>query len=68
MSLSEGDTVRVREHGGEYVAEILDTERHTDPEGNQLYGVKVMEMISQPSYELAEGETCNVYPDEVTPE
>lgn len=68
MPASKGDKVRVAENGGEYLARITSTDRHEDPNGNKLYGVKVLEIIQQPSYDLNEGETCNVYPAEVTPE
>ena len=62
--VSNGDRVRVNENGGTYIAEVLSTDDFEDPDGNQLFGIKVMDMIREPSYSLSEGETCNVYPSE----
>lgn len=60
--VSEGDKVRVREYGGEYIAKVLNADEDlTDPDGERLYCVKVVDMIDSVSYDLAEGEACNVH-------
>jgi hypothetical protein len=64
---SEGETIRVKENGGEYLAKLLNKTDYTDPDGNQLYRVKVTEIIEQTNHKLNEGETCNTYPRYLRP-
>lgn len=65
--MRNGDTVTVNEHNGEYLARILSTDEFEDQDGNQLFGVKVVELMDPPEYSLEEGETCNVYPSDCSP-
>lgn len=67
MPVSKGDTVRIQEHSGEFLATVLNTDKHEGPNGDQLYRIKVTEIIAQPNYDLEEGETINVYPAEAKP-
>jgi hypothetical protein len=62
--VSENDIVKVMENGGVYKGEVISTDL-TDPDEEQLFSVIVTKMITPPVYDLEEGESTNVYPDEV---